>query len=347
MAKFGLSIPALYALVMFKCNFDFGGIMGIDVLRLRRSCSLWLGRASMLLFVCFLASPAYADWEDYSDLTGTSRIVNVDQCAVRLKLTYNSYLMNAYRPTTQYFTLSNTKTYAIGSREYQRLYFDVTHAEGFVFYSFSLMSLEDFRTFQEDIEAGAEDSNQYRRDFMDFRVHLSLVTGSPTIIKFEYSRDMTLRNFDLLPVGSDPQQDTRLTLQVNCPEMKEISNVTADASSVYSSNYGPDRALDHNTSTYWITAYNPPTPITFTLTFDRIYQLGNLNLDWYPSYASNNFDVQISEDGTTYTTAASGLNSVSNVDLAGLSGKSVRLVIHSLQNPSTYVVLREISVQGR
>ncbi|MFJ9690716.1 discoidin domain-containing protein [Kitasatospora sp. NPDC101183] len=99
----------------------------------------------------------------------------------------------------------------------------------------------------------------------------------------------------------------------------------ATASSSYSSALQPGNAVDGDPSTRWASAYADPQ--TFTVDLGATRSLAGLRLVWNTGYGSA-YQVQLSEDGTDWTTAYATTTGTGGVEyLTGLhgSGRYLRL----------------------
>jgi len=116
---------------------------------------------------------------------------------------------------------------------------------------------------------------------------------------------------------------------------EEEANLTTTASSIYSSYYSADKAIDGNDETYWIGArYGSPWWIRFDT--GSSCTINRLLIKWYPYYyyVPDNYDIQISDDGAEWEDVLTGLEG--NPDYSGHERKIdrearyVRLYIHSV-----------------
>ena len=122
--------------------------------------------------------------------------------------------------------------------------------------------------------------------------------------------------------------------------------LTATASSMYSGNsaYGPDKALDGNTGTYWLgRRYDSPWWIVFDA--GNVVDVGDINMKWYSSYYSPlDYDIQVSNDGATWQAISIGLEGKYGKDgetqTIGRQARYIKLYINSA---NYFPVLREFN----
>jgi hypothetical protein len=131
------------------------------------------------------------------------------------------------------------------------------------------------------------------------------------------------------------------------------SMMTATASS-YQPGYPPSNALDGNPATLWHTAWSPrvypPQSITFNL--GGSYNVSGLlylpRQDGNPNGVITSYQVQVSADGTNFTTVGSGSWALDEAQKqASFSAAGVRYVrLVGVQAGNGYVSAAEINVIG-
>jgi len=123
-------------------------------------------------------------------------------------------------------------------------------------------------------------------------------------------------------------------------------NATASSSWNNYSSYGASKAIDGNTYTYWI-GYNNSSPWWIQFDTGAVQQVDNIYIQWYSYsyYLSDNYDIQISDDGTNWTNVHTGLQaSADETREINQETRYIRLYIHSVPGYSTsyrYPILRE------
>ena len=131
----------------------------------------------------------------------------------------------------------------------------------------------------------------------------------------------------------------------------EIS-LTAIASGSYGRNT-PDRAVDGNLSTYW----NGPFSWSGRTCWLRLdsgdtYSLSSISIWWHNRYGATNYDIQISSDGSSWTSLYTGLSSTGGAtnphlvtyDLSG-NARYVRIYIKRAQR--YYPRIYEVKIYGQ
>lgn len=126
---------------------------------------------------------------------------------------------------------------------------------------------------------------------------------------------------------------------------EEKASLTAAASSIYSSYYGADKAIDGNEETYWIGArYVSPWWIRFDT--GSPCMIKRLRIKWYPYYyyVPVSYDIQVSDDGVEWEDVLTGLEG--NPDhsgeerVIGRKARYLRLFIHSVNR--YFPVIKEL-----
>jgi len=126
---------------------------------------------------------------------------------------------------------------------------------------------------------------------------------------------------------------------------EDTLSLTATASSVYysASYYGAGKAIDGDAYTYWIGAPNT-SPWWIMFDIGQIEQVDNIYLKWYSysSYSPDDYDIQISDDGTTWENVYTQLQASSNETRSiNRETRYIRLYINS--NTIYFPILKEFS----
>jgi len=122
------------------------------------------------------------------------------------------------------------------------------------------------------------------------------------------------------------------------------------SSSEYSSNYDHN-TLDNNTFTFWQGNTNA-SPWWLRYDLGSNYNLSYITILWNKDRGSTNYDLQISSDGTSWTTAYSGLSTPTSttnpvkvtLELTGRIGRYVRIYIKTAK--SSYPIIYETYIYG-
>lgn len=121
--------------------------------------------------------------------------------------------------------------------------------------------------------------------------------------------------------------------------------LTASASSSYGNSpyYGPDKAVDGADSTFWI-GEREAAPWWIMFDAGEIKQIDKINIKWYYSYyVPQDYDIQISSDGTNWENIFTGISDTYNArgeekEIAR-EARYIRLYINAV--PYYYPILRE------
>lgn len=122
--------------------------------------------------------------------------------------------------------------------------------------------------------------------------------------------------------------------------------LTATASSTYynPSYYGPAKAVDGNTSTYWIGDRNA-SPWWIQFDVGTISQIGDINITWYPHsyYCPTDYDIQVSNDAVSWENVYSGIKgtygSAGEIREINRETRYIRLYIRAV--PYGFPILKE------
>lgn len=140
-------------------------------------------------------------------------------------------------------------------------------------------------------------------------------------------------------------------------ESKSAWSVTV-SSNATNDGTGPTALLDGNSSTYWHTPWSgdiPPWPHYATITFDKEIQLNKLIIQIRHNNGNGSpkeFDLQVSSDGTNFTTHQTFTNTVNtagatiNFTVDPVATKYVRLLFRNNIANSSSMALAEISFEG-
>ena len=124
-------------------------------------------------------------------------------------------------------------------------------------------------------------------------------------------------------------------------------NKTVTTSSVSSTTYQGNKAVDGNTSTQWRSSNDDAKP-TITIDLGGRYTVTNLFLDWGTNFGKN-YQVQVSDDGLTFLVAKSLSNQNGAYDeISGLAvaGRYLRIMVTSRSVANAGVFLKELEIYG-
>jgi len=140
------------------------------------------------------------------------------------------------------------------------------------------------------------------------------------------------------------------------PPAQPLSGLTAEASSTwYPPYYAASRAVDGNLSTFWVGGIRQ-RPWQLTIDLNQTAEVETLELDWYPSYGSPDYDVEVSTDhGQSYRKVAEHLTTADGevtsayllsmrIPIDSESVTQVRVTIH--HEAYYFPVIREARVLG-
>jgi len=111
-------------------------------------------------------------------------------------------------------------------------------------------------------------------------------------------------------------------------------NKTAYSSSNENSSLGPANAVDGNTSTRWSSAWQDNQ--SFWVDLGSNQTVGRVRLNWEAAYARS-YQIQVSTDGSTWTTVAENWNGDGGIDELTFSQRTARYVkIYCIQRATQY-----------
>jgi hypothetical protein len=108
---------------------------------------------------------------------------------------------------------------------------------------------------------------------------------------------------------------------------------TATASSQESSTLGPEKAIDGNTGTRWSSAFSDPQWIRLDLGATKT--LSRVVLNWEAAY-STSYEIQLSDNGTNWTTAYSTTTGDGGIDDLAISGSARYVRMYSTKRKTVY-----------
>ena len=127
--------------------------------------------------------------------------------------------------------------------------------------------------------------------------------------------------------------------------LDQLSTPSASASSVEHSSKTANKAIDGDLGTRWSSAYSDPQWLEIDLGASR--HVGRVKLYWEAA-ASCHYDLQVSEDGNSWSTIYTDTNGDGGTDdISGLSGVGRYVRIYSHSRTTSYgVSLFEVKVYG-
>ena len=127
------------------------------------------------------------------------------------------------------------------------------------------------------------------------------------------------------------------------------TGMTANASSQYSSSYSPDKAIDGNTGTYWVSCWYCTSGEWFEVSFDTPQKVSGFSVTWYSSsYIMSRAKIEAfnSSGDVLYDQEADFSGSVSNVSLPNVENVSrIRLTTINYTS-SYYIIIKEFDVNS-
>lgn len=126
-------------------------------------------------------------------------------------------------------------------------------------------------------------------------------------------------------------------------------SLTATASSSLSSYYSPDKAIDDNESTYWVGDLNK-SPWWITLDTGDANYITKINMKWQAQvYTPQNYDIQVSSNGTTWENVYSNITGLYNTqgDTRDINKTARYIRLYIMQVQYYFPTLKEVKVYGR
>ena len=144
-----------------------------------------------------------------------------------------------------------------------------------------------------------------------------------------------------------------LTLQQKCTtaesgDAEPIEDLTATASSDWSSGYDAPKGVDNAEGTYWA-PHSSDTDISYTVDLGGEFSLSTGTIHWYTGYAGSGTVQYSSDGGNTFQDLADPYNGFgeefTNISFDGVIATHVRYIISGEENHVP--IIREVDFTGR
>lgn len=179
---------------------------------------------------------------------------------------------------------------------------------------------------------------------------VNYLENEPAVARYSWfsARNNEIPNINLL--GSSGQLTELGQLYVSLPAANTppasgtLKPTTATASSSEGTDVGPTKAIDGNMSTRWSSAFSDPQSLT--LDFGASKRFTQVKINWEAAYGKD-YQLQVSSNGTTWTTATTVTGGDGGLDDLTLSATGRYLRIYGTKRATGYgYSIFEVNVYG-